>query len=164
MARGHIYCITTDKDMDVSFSESSYYEKLDSIGADYVEDQTKEYSEEPLKWLSDTMFRLGATVGYNFMPGFAFSFNFLKVEQMREDYFRPKLEKLKAEAAGLDLFQVIQRAPNLNWICNNKYTDAIELHDAETGDSGTFLTVDDFIRQVRPGVTYYVYEKVILMH
>lgn len=164
MARGNIFYITTDKDADVSFGESSYYEKLDTIGADYVEDQTKERSEIPVRWLSDTMFRLGATVGYNSMPGFAFSFSFLKTEQMLQDYFRPKLEKLKADAAAFDLFQVIQSAPRLDWICNNEYTDAVELHDEENGDSGTFLTVDDFIRRIRPGTTYYVYESVILMH
>lgn len=162
MARGYIYYITTDKDKDVCFSEFSYYENLDAINADYVQDTVGESAGEPLRWLKDTVSGMGAKVGD--MPGFAFSFQFDKVEQMLRDYFSPKLAKLKEEAAALDLFKVIRSGPALDYICNNQYSDAVELHDNESGSNGTFLSMDDFIRQVRSGAVYYVYGKLILMH
>lgn len=164
MARGYIYYITTDRDASVSFGESDYYEKLDSIGADYVQDVNAKDSEEPLEGLMGTMSGMGAETAPAEMPGFAFTMRFGKVEQMLENYFKPRLEKLKKEAAKLDLSSVIRSGPSLDYICNNQYGDAVELHDAETNDSGTFLTLDDFVRQIRPGATYYVYGKLVLMH
>lgn len=164
MARGFIYYMTTDKTIEPSIDESDYYEKLDGMGCDYVQNETKESSEYPLECLSGMLSEMGAVVTREDMPeGYAFSFRFDKVEQMLQDYFRPKLEKLKKEAAELELEKVIRSAPNLDWICNNEFTDAVELEDPEETES-SFSSMDNFIRGIHPGVEYYVHDKTVLMH
>lgn len=162
MARGHIYYITTDEHKDVGFDESSYYGRLDALDIDYVLNQTKEDSEIPLEWLQELMQKAGAAIGYGYDNGsFAFSFCFEKTEKMQQDYFRPKLEKLKKETEALTLFDVIRAAPSLDTILDNQYGDLVELDDGETE---SLVSMDTFIRRIKPGTIYYVYECVILAH
>lgn len=160
MARGNIYYITKDKDRDISFTESDYYDKLDALCLDYVKDQDEEESEAPIGWLRDMLSGLGAAVTEG-AGDFAFSFSFGGVEKMQQEYFRPKLEELKKQAEALTLFSVIRSAPCLDQILDNDCGDLVTL--AEDGRD-TDITVDDFIRRIKPGTVYYVYNKVILMH
>lgn len=168
MARGYIYYVTTDKDQDVSFNKGNYFGKLDILGAvNYMEDQTEVQSEEPLKWLSDTLYRLGAVIGYGYSLGsFGFSFVFENVPKAQQDWFRPKLELLKKNVDALTLSDVIRSAPCLDHILDDTYNSLIALNDGgqDVNVTADDITVDDLIRRLKPGVTYYVYSKVILMH
>lgn len=162
MARGHMFYITTVKDQDISFSADSYYEKLDAIGTDHLNDLTVEASAGPIQTFLKSMTELGATIEYgHFDDDLEFSFRFVNIEEVQQNWFRPKLEKLKKEAEKLTLFDVIRAATCLDYIVNNDYEDLIAF---DTVESNVEITVDDFIRQLKPGVTYYLYKKVILMH
>lgn len=161
MARGYMYYITKTKDRDVHFHSVFYNEYIDTIGAEYLSDCDETESEEPLKWLADSISNKGAAIGYGSMGDFKFSFRFDQLNQAQQDYFRPKLEKLKETVEKLTLFDVIHSAPLLDNIINNRYSDMITFADENTEST---MTVDDFIRQLEPGVTYYVYKRTILMH
>lgn len=162
MARGNIYYISKDVHENVSFDESEYQEKLDIIGTDYIKNMTNEESEPALNCLSTLMYSLGAIIGYGYdNKEFAFSFRFEKTEKVKQDYFRPKLDKLKSEVEALTLFDVIHHAPVFDNILNNQCGDLITLND---GTYHTDMTVDEFIRELEPGVIYYVYQNVLMMH
>lgn len=70
------------------------------------------------------------------------------------------LIKLKEQVAALTLEDVIHTSPSLDFILENQYGDLIECENI----SSTAMSMDDFIRNMESGVTYYVYERVILMH
>ena len=160
MARGTIYFITKDKNQAVDFKEENYYDRLDIIHADYVQDEDEDSSKTSLGMFKDTIGKLGAVI----LPcedDFNFSFRFNAVSEMQRNHFKPKLETLKEKVKNLNLFDVIQSAPDLNSILNDDYDDVITLGEEAVGST---ITVDDFIRRVEPGITYYVYKKTILIH
>lgn len=160
MARGIIYFITKDKNQVIDFGEQNYYDRLDIIHADYVQDEDEESSATSIEMLKDTINNLGAVIWLG-EGDFGFSFRFNAVSEMQRNYFRPKLEALKEKVANLQLFDVIRSAPDLNSIINDDYGNMITLGEEAAGST---ITVDNFIRRVEPGVTYYVYKKTILMH
>ncbi len=162
MARGYIYYVTSDKDIDPTFTESNYYDSLDSLGADYVQDCDEEDSVEQISWFEDKLKGMGAVISTdNLQDGFSFSFRFDRVNEMQQAYFKIKLEKLKEEASKLTLFDVIRSAPTLDYITNDTYGDMVEFCGV---NSSATITVDNMVRQIEPGVTYYVCNKTILMH
>lgn len=162
MARGYIYYVTKNKDQDVSFTKEQYYESLDRLGIDYVDDMANEDSADILKMLAEMLYKQGAVVGYGHSNrDFMFSFVFSDADSMKRNYFEPKLAKLKAEAAALTLENVIRSAPCLDCITNSNYSDLVAFDD---GNATTDMTFDNFIRNLESGVTYYVYRKVILAH
>ena len=162
MARGDIYYITTKRDDRVSrFEESLFYDQLDRYGLDYVEGRDEEQSKDPLRYLKEELEKMGAAVSEEKKTQFTFSFCFPDLEKARKEYFEPKLEKLKQEAAGLTLDAVIRRTPCLDMILNDTYGDMVMFMD---GLSESTVTFDDFIRQLKPDVTCYVLGRTILMH
>lgn len=153
-----MYYITKKKDEDIQFDESDYYDRLDCLGVDYVKNLTKQESQQPLGWLQETLLRLGAVISYGYDgKNIAYAFFFNKTEVIKQNYFRPKLEKLKEDVQNLTLPDVVKAAPILDFIMDNEYGDLIVL-------DGENLSLDDFIRHIEPGVTYYVHDQVILMH
>lgn len=162
MARGTMYCITTDKDWEISFDESSYYHMLDAWSIDYVKNQDSQDSEIATEYLRKMLEEMGATTVFGHSLGrFAFGFRFEKLEAALQSYFKPRLTKLKRQVEALTLPDVIRSAPSLDFIMDNDYGDRIAL----TTPLGDFdLTVDDFIRRLEPGTTYYAYDRTILMH
>lgn len=160
MARGVIYYIANNPH-EVTFDESDYYDHLEALGADYVKNETKQDSEIPLEYLQKQLMKLGAVTGYGQIDGqFTFSFCFSDADSARRLYFEPKLIKLKEQVAALTLEDVIHTSPSLDFILENQYGDLIECENI----SSTAMSMDDFIRNMESGVTYYVYERVILMH
>lgn len=164
MAKGVIYYVTKDKDADVSFYAENYYDKLDALGTDYVKDQTTEESEEPLRQFERTLSHMGAMMGYGvdtFDHGFRFTFCFQDAGHMREKYFSPRLEQLKKEADALTLKDVISRPPVFSCLTGSSPSDFVTM-EQPYGESD--MDMDEFIRQIESEVTYYVFERVILMH
>lgn len=161
MARGYIFYITNVKDMDVCFNANYYGDCEDAIDVDYVKDCSEEKSKIPLEWLEKTMSDMGAVINREQNGYFKFFFRFHETEKVQQDYFRPKLKQLKKIVNELTLSDVVRCAPSLDSIVNNNYTDLITFEDES---SEYVITVDEFIRRLQPGVTYYVYEKVLLIH
>lgn len=161
MGRGNIYYLTKRKDQDISFSERDYYDELDKLQLDYVEDQIGPAAEVPLEYFRKYMKKLGAEIVPGDGDSLAFGFIFSEVEELKKNYFKPKLEKLKKKVDELTLENVINTAPDLDHICNDEFSDLIVL-DVVAYDKQ--LTVDDFIRELEPNATYYVYHNVIYMH
>lgn len=162
MARGDIYYITTKRDDRAShFEESLFYDQLDRYGLDYVEGRDEEQSKDPLRYLKEELEKMGAAVSEEKGTQFAFSFRFPDLEKTRKEYFGPKLEKLKKEAAELDLETVIRRTPCLDMILNDTYSDMVMFTDDLSESTVTF---DDFIRQLKPDTVCYVLGRTILMH
>lgn len=160
MAIGHIFYITTDPWQEVSFGESDYYEKLEMFGMSHVEDVGTVLASIPLKSLEDTMRGLGASIAYGY-KGFAFTFSFKDAEAAKQQYFRPKLEKLRERVSSLTLSNIICQPPALDCILDDGYGNRVMLAD---GDCRSDIGFDGFIRQLKAGTTYYVYEKTVLMH
>lgn len=160
MARGVIYYIANNP-CEVTFDESDYYEHLEALGADYVKNETKEDSEISLECLQEQLMKLGAVTGYGQSNGqFAFSFSFSNADAARHLYFEPKLTKLKEQVDELTLENIVHASPTIDFILDEQYGDMIKCESLSSG----LLSVDDFIRNMESGVTYYVYERVILMH
>ncbi len=176
MGRGCIYYIVKDADLDVdvSFGAENYYEKLDTLMIDYVEDETKEESEPLLKTLREMMENLGAVTGFGSDIGknhFAFTFRFENADMAKRAYFQPKLTGLKKQVEALTIEDVVKSAPALDFILDNEYGDLITFAESYysnflkcTGQAEIDMSVDEFIRHMESGVTYYVYERVIFMH
>ena len=163
MARGTIYYVTTDKNASVSFTETKYYDRLDSMKVDYVKDMDEWDSRNSLDYLRTTLSEIGAWSQAHTVTedSFMFEFKFDRLEEAQRKYFEPKLASLKAQVNALDLFKVIRSAPALDWMLDNEYGDLFEFHDA---GSESLISMDDLIRRVKPGQTYYVYNMCILMH
>lgn len=157
MARGHIYYVTPTRYPSVDFKAENYYGTLDAHGIINVKNISWEDSGPALKWLKDTMKKVGAKIGKADIP-YEYNFSFDKVNKAQDAYFRPKLEKLKKSVQDLSLFDVIRSAPKLDYVLDDKHGDLIELEG--TG----LISVDDFVRGLKPQVTYYVYDHVILMN
>lgn len=170
MAMGHIFCIMTDADMDISFNKSIYEGMEYELNADYFKDLTPEQAAVPLNWLKETVTRLGGKI-YEGDPRdcIAFSFSFTQTGGAQADWFRPRLEQLKKEVEELTLPSVIQSAPALDRILDNQFGDRVALYgtDEDSGDyvgtCGT-VTFDGFIRKLQPGTVYYVHDRMVLMH
>lgn len=162
MARGNIYYITKDCNNDKSFDESDYYSELKSLGVDYVKNVGREESEIPLESLSNMLQRLGADVmpftGYG---DFAFSFSFEDAENAKLEHFGPKLAEFKKQAMALKLESVIRTPFAFDFILDDNYGDLVAFNG---GTYECLITVDDLIRRIESGVTYYVCDRVILMH
>lgn len=160
MAKGYLYYVTTEKTRNVCFNAAVYLDNVNVLGAEYLEDCDENESEEPLKWLADFLGGMGAVIDRDDTGIFRFSFRFYNMESVQQDYFRPKLEKLKETVEKLTLSDVVQHTPELDSVLNDRYGDMIRLED---GRSDSFVTMDDFIRQLKSGVTCYVYKETILM-
>lgn len=159
-----MYYITTDLGVEVDFDESDFYDHLEALHVDYVKNMSVQESEDPIRWLDQMLTKLGAAIGYHKElkdGGFACCFRFEDAEKMKAAYFGPKLMKLKEEAEKLTLFELLHRAPELDRIIDDPYDDRVIFRDA--ADESMF-TKDAFIREIKSGVTYYLYEKVILLH
>lgn len=164
MAGRYLYYVSSDANKMVCFDESDYYDSLNAMDADYVKNMNEAESKEPIKYLENVLSDLGAAIGYSREirdAGFAYSFRFEDVEKMKEQYFKPKLEKLKKEAENLTLYELIRQAPDLNRIINDPYDNMVTLWDVVCE---TTLTMDSFIRETEPKTAYYVYKNVILIH
>ncbi len=135
---GYIYYITTDADQDIRFNAENYYESYKALKADYTEDLSRSESESPLKTFYRKIYELGAVIGFGRAESgrhFDFSFKFSDVSVPQQKY--------------------------LDHVLNNYLTDWITLSD---GVSETTMTVDDFIRQLKPDVIYHVYEKAVAIY
>lgn len=163
MAKGNIYYITDNREHDAGISATQYADKLDMVGADYVTDQDEESSKVPLAWLETAMAGLGAVIEHHDDGPFPFSFLFRQTSRAQSLWFKPKLEALKKEAASLTLPQVIRSAPSLDYLLNNDIAGLIEL-DVEGRVLYAPITIDDFMRQLRPGTKYWVYATTVMMH
>ena len=162
MARGVIYFITTNKEQDISFGEEKYQEKLESLQLDYVKDQDDEQSSTPRKTLEKLMLTMGANIAYSSdMTDFRLSFCFTDADQAKRAYFGPKLDDLRTQVEALTLDGVIRHAPALDFILDNSYGDIVTLNEEDSEDD---LTLDGFVRRLESGVTYYVYNRVLLTH
>ena len=159
MARGYIYYLTTDPDFDISFSEYDYSENADTMGFSYAEYLSISQSQNPIDSLKTLFENIYGEVNNN--NKFAFTAKFSDITKTQYAHFEPKLNKVKDLAGKLTLYSVTQSAPNLDYILNNDCGDLITLFD---GTAEHILTIDDFVRQIKPNETYYVHPNVILMH
>lgn len=155
MGRGYIYYITKDKDAEPSFDESDYYDRLDALHVDYVQ---HEFSEHVLESLQQSLQSLGAVPGYGYDKNFAFSFSFEDADKAKREFFESRLRALKKNVAALTLERMVQSEPAF------EITPKGDLIAMETDYGDSLCSVDDFIRSLESGVSYYVYEKVIFMH
>lgn len=161
MARGNIYYVTTDKDSDVSHKAENYYDSLASLDLDHVKDAYQTAAKEALRWMNDTLYKLGASIGGSTAYGdFSFSFYFENVDKAKESWFAPKLEALKKEVEALTLSAVANAEPCLNQL-NDEYGDLVTFNDGVTEIT---VTWDNFIRLLKPQTTYYVHKNIVLTH
>ena len=166
MGRGYIYFITKDKHSDVSFGASNYENCLGELGVDYVKDEKKKESMELVQEFSSRMHQLRATtVLDNDKKDFKVSFYFTDADEAKRLYFEPLLKALKEQVEALTLENLISSGYSIGALvysmANDNFGDLIEFEN-EVGT--TRMTLDDFIRQIEPDVTYYVYKRVIFMH
>lgn len=163
MARGDIFCIKDEERKgSISFDEEQYYDKLETLGIDYVQNKDGDEAAVSIDCLKDTLKGLGAEIHDNVEYPFAFAFRFGAVEHMLSTYFKPRLEKLKAEVEKLTLFDITKLSvPSFDHIINDDYDDMVTLMEERAEST---MTLDMFLRQIRPGITYYVHSRIILMH
>lgn len=166
MARGHIFYVTENPRRDFAFGESDYYDKLDILNVDYVRDMSPEQSQEAVRLLRKRLQGIGAMVGEDVPEGFAFSFRFGDAENAKHLHFAERLEEFKRRAAGLTLDEVVQHAPALDYLLDDGHEDMVcYVESFDDGYVKADITVDDFIRRLKPGdIPYYVYDRVILIH
>lgn len=144
MARGTIYYITERPEEPViGFDSGSLAEEIDRIGASYADDKNTEESVSALSEIRDDMLHRGARIIYDVSrDGFSFALTLDDAFKFKQDYFGPRLAKLKEKAAALQLFDVIQTAPLLDNMLNDEYGDYVCFNGSD------FMTYDNFIRRM----------------
>ena len=162
MAKGYLFYVTTDPEEEICFKASNYYERLDALNADNVRDLSTAESKPGLDSLETLFTSHGGICRKNWDRNLAFDVWFTEaaLADAKIRHFAPKLERLKAHAAELTLQGIIEKAPELDWIANNTAGDMVALNDGETVRE---LTIDDFIRELKPNTKYYACEHAILM-
>lgn len=173
MARGYIYHITIDPDSLGCIDSGDFFEDLDALSAQYVEDVSPENAlvctSSFDKVLTDKGFRTAPdteasedgreTAAFIIETGDLESLTACKMR-----YFEPLLEALKKEVATLDLATFATYECNSYSLIskiNDDYEDVVYLDVGEYG--GSTYTMHEFIRQMEPNTTYYVASNVILM-
>lgn len=157
----YIHYVTKDKDQYPEFNAEKYWHKMNAYNIKFAYDLSEDQSEIPLKTFDNMLCKLGAVIGYGSMNDFKFSFWFDNVQKAKTQYFRLRFEKFMREAQALTLENVLMSAPALDSILNDKCSDLVKIH---LNNSDYTFTLDDFIRSLESGTTYYVYEKVIRIH
>lgn len=173
MARGYIYHITTTPDNLGCIDASDFFENLDALSAQYVEDVSpdnalvctsalrKELESDGFPIVPDTEADEDGrdTAAFIIKTG---NLESLSVCKMR--YFEPLLEALKKEVAALELATFASYecgAHSLTSKINDDYGDVVYLEAGNYG--GSTYTMHEFIRQMNPDTTYYVAANVVLM-
>lgn len=166
MRTNYIYYVTKDKDQYPKFNAEKYLHKMNAYNIKSAYDLSEDQSNTPLKTLDDMLCKLGAVIGYGSMNDFKFLFWFDNVQKAKTQYFRTRFEKFMREAQALTLDSVLTSAPALDSILNDKCSDLVEMHLNNYGCTiaDYTFTLDNFIRSLESGITYYVYEKTIQIH
>lgn len=160
MARGTIYYITDrPEELVIRFDSMSLAGEIDAIGASYADNKSTDESVSALSGIRDDMLHKGARIICDVNhDGFSFALTLDNAFKFKQDYFGPRLAKLKEKAAVLQLFDVIQSAPMLDNMLNDEYGDYVCFNGS------SFLTYDNFIRRIEQGKTYYVLDHVLYLH
>lgn len=154
MEMGTLFYITDKPDDDIiRFDKISLRDVLDKTGADYAEQKNISDSTNMVDALRRIMLSKGARIVYDVIGDFSFGFTVDHLEKFQQEHFGPRLVKLKEKVAGLQLFDVIRSAPELNDILNRKHDDYVIMTDEDTTE---IVTWDDFIRRLKPGKEYFV--------
>ena len=173
MARGYIFHITTDPDNLGCINASDFFEYLDALSAQYVDD----VSPENALVCTNALCKVLENNGFPVVPdteadedgrdAAAFIIKTGDPESLaacKMRYFNPLLEALKEEVAALELATFASSECNtysLTSKINDGYSDMVYLEVGNYG--GSTYTMHEFIRQMNPDTTYYVAANVVLM-
>lgn len=172
MARGILYNITTEPDDLGLMNAVLFYERLDELGADYVEDLRGERAKEGLETLKQALKDAGfpireitAEEKYDIYAAFTLlPMDEETLLENRKNYFRSRFTAAKKAMEELDETQFATDSAelyNIQMLLDDEYNDAVWLGD-ENGER--VLTMCSCIRELQPNTTYYVAESTIFMH
>lgn len=165
MAKGILYQITTNPEMTYAFDERDFFEDVYELGAEYVENSGEVQSEKDLERLEHTLNGIGfVTETDPHVPGFVvLPMDAEQVGAMRKEFFAPRLQAVKTVADELTLDDFVTRRSCI--------TELVEILDNESGDMiylfddnySRILSMDDFIRELKPDTKYWVLNKTITL-
>ena len=68
MARGTVYHLSTDPESMGSMDESNFYDSLDRLNVDFVQNENPENSESSITWLRDKLASSGFEIISETLP------------------------------------------------------------------------------------------------
>lgn len=163
----YVYYITTDERLPAYFPSADLIEYIRKLEKRDIALLDVSESKLPLQKLDEQMKELGGETDWMLPTHWCFEkdagnyplrFRVPHEDEAGKKYFEPKLKRLKSAVEGIQLLEAIMHAPNLDVFLNDKNGDRVMLI---TREKETMLTFDDFIRQLDPYVSYYVYELVL---
>lgn len=174
MARGYIYHIVTDPDNLGNMSASNFYEDIDALCVEFVEDSDPAIAAQNTNSFASML----ANSGFLIRPDTDSESQDREVaafiletggqhhlDECRKRYFKPLLDALKQEVASMDLDTFVSERCNtysLKSKINDDYGDAVYLDTTDYG--GVLYTMHEFIRGLEPNMVYYVAQNTVLMH
>lgn len=167
--RGYIYNIEADPD-NLGITESQFYEHVDALGADYVQDVDPDQAAQLVKDFAEELRKCGFLVtpfqyeddlgetrdGFMLETG---SMHQLRTAQAA--YFGPRMKQLKEAVRDIDPIRFCSDggyAIELRNMIVNPYADVVH------SQNDTCKDLDDFIRDLVEGEVLYIGPDVVLMH
>lgn len=167
MGRGYIYHISADPEVFPGLDESDFYESLDSMACDYVENCGAGRADI-LSGLKNSLKSAGFEIQEENLPDacvFAFCAgdeNELKTRQ--GNWFRGWYNRFKELSQAITLEQFACGTEHIYPIqeaLNDNYDDAVYL---DMGTGPAFYAFMRFMRTLLPDKTYYVEDACVFMH
>ena len=173
MARGNIYQIIQKSDTNDAtlehegfpFSYYGFYDDIERLDADYVEDDN---SGQAIDFLKELLTNCDFDISEEVPAGQAFSFttdNETLTLESKCNYFKDAYINFirKAQEILLPIFASNQAAADhIEETLTERYGDMVWAID-EYGN-GMLMPRDTFIRQLTPDTTYFVTHKTIIIH
>lgn len=168
MARGTIYHLSTDPESMGSMDESDFYNFLDRLDIDFVQNENPENSESSLAWLRDKLASSGfEIVEQNLPEGCAFAFqtgsaNTLMLAKMA--WFSDRYRALNRYLGTLsleDFATSTSKAFQISELAEDPRGDAVWLDE---GCGACTKNLLDTVRDLAPDTVFYVAKNTVLMH
>lgn len=173
MARGIMYHIAETSEAACGMDENYFYDSLDSLCVDFVQNRTQEEAKEDISNLVHALRCAGFTIGSytgtgpNDEPVPDCATIVTGDEQTlhicKENYFRGKLDALKKAVSDLSLETFAEdtfATYNIRMLCEDTMDDAVYYGETYEG----IHSLDGFIRRLSPNRVYYIAPETVLMH
>lgn len=166
-----MYHITAEPERLGCMTEEDFYDHIDALGADYVQDQDPEDAKYALDALRRRLDDAGfATSDPDPEDGYddeAFRFTTGgqdALDACKDGWFKDIFKELRSKVAAMTLAQFSRDtgpAYGLTELVNDRFGDHAYL---DMGTGPATYTVPSFIRNLEPGRTYYVSSNTVYLH
>ena len=166
VARGIVYHVTHDADAFGGMSASTFYDSMDAMGCDIIDDQAPEDAAESVARLRAALEKAEFTVEDGPAGGIEIvtKDNERILDRAKSNWFRKRFNKLKQRVTLMPLHEFatdVLCPSDLKAMISDDHGDKIWY---DGGDGACMYSLDGFIRRMRPGRRYLVAPNTVYIH